>query len=248
MSGVKEALLRGEWCHRPPSGYDSIKRNGQRVLVVNEEGKLIRKAFLWKAKDGLTTEEIKLRLEKMGVKMWHQKLAYILRNPFYCGILSHASLEGQIVEGKQEKLVSREIFLKANEVLKENKQGYSINYDNVNVPLKNFLKCGHCGYNIPGYIVKKKNLWYYKCRKIRCCNNKSANELHTLFTEILSSFTFPQKYHKVIQEQVSRTYFKNSKESISDSEHLENQLRVIQTKLERLEERHIIEEISSENV
>jgi site-specific DNA recombinase len=246
MSGVKEALLRGEWCHRPPSGYDSIKRNGQRVLVVNEVGKLLRKAFLWKAKDGLSTEEIKLRLEKMGAKMWHQKLSYIFRNPFYCGILSHPSLEGQLIEGKQEKLVSKEIFLKANEILKENKQGYSINYDNVNVPLKNFLKCGHCGYNMPGYIVKKKNLWYYKCRKKGCCNNKSANELHTLFTEILSSFTFPKKYHKVIQEQVTRTYYKNSKENIDDSESLKNQLNVIQTKLERLEERHITEEISSE--
>jgi hypothetical protein len=136
--------------------------------------------------------------------------------------------------------------LKANEILKENKQGYSINYDNVNVPLKNFLKCGHCGYNMPGYIVKKKNLWYYKCRKKGCCNNKSANELHTLFTEILSSFTFPKKYHKVIQEQVTRTYYKNSKENIDDSESLKNQLNVIQTKLERLEERHITEEISSE--
>ncbi len=246
MSGVKEALLRGEWCHRPPSGYDSVKRNGQRVLVVNEVGKLLRKAFVWKAKDGLSTEEIKLRLEKMGAKMWHQKLSYIFRNPFYCGILSHPSLEGQLIEGKQEKLVSKEIFLKANEILKENKQGYSINYDNVNVPLKNFLKCGHCGYNMPGYIVKKKNLWYYKCRKKGCCNNKSANELHTLFTEILSSFTFPKKYLKVIQEQVTRTYYKNSKENIDDSESLKNQLNVIQTKLERLEERHITEEISSE--
>lgn len=246
MSGVKEALLRGEWCHRAPSGYDTIKRNGQRVLVVNEEGKLLRKAFMWKAKDGLSTEEIKLRLEKLGAKMWHQKLAYIFRNPFYCGIISHPALDGQLIEGKQEKLISKEIFLKANEVLKENTQGYSINFDNVNVPLKNFLKCGHCGCNMPGYIVKKKNLWYYKCRKKGCCNNKSANDLHTLFTEILSSFTFPKKYHKVIQEQVTRTYYKNSKENITDSERLRNQLNVIQTKLERLEERHITEEISVE--
>ena len=143
-------------------------------------------------------------------------------------------MKEQIIEGKQEKLSFKRNFLEVNEILKENKQGYSINYENVNVPLKNFLKCGHCGYNMPGYIVKKKNLWYYKCRKKGCCNNKSANELHTLFTEILSSFTFPEKYHKVIQEQVIRTYHKNSKENKDNSESLKNQLNVIQTKLERL--------------
>ena len=246
MSGVKEALLRGEWCHRAPTGYDSVKRNGQRVLVVNETGKLLRKAFLWKAKDGLSTEEIKARLAKMGEKMWHQKLAYIFRNPFYCGVLSHASLDGQPIEGTQEKLISKEIFLKVNEVLKENKQGYSINYDNDDIPLKNFLKCGHCGCNMPGYIVKKKNLWYYKCRKKGCGNNKSANELHASFTEVLSSFTFPEKYIKVIQEQVVRTYYKNTRENIDDSESFKKQLNVIQIKLERLEERHITEEISLE--
>src|ERR1017187_8298339 len=94
MSGVKEALLRGEWCHRPPIGYDTVRRNGQRLLVVNENGRLLRKAFIWKANEGLSTEETKLRLEKMGLKMWHQKIAYIFRNPFYCGILAHAALDG----------------------------------------------------------------------------------------------------------------------------------------------------------
>jgi site-specific DNA recombinase len=246
MSGVKEALLRGEWCHRPPSGYDSIKRNGQRVLVVNEIGKLLRKAFLWKANEGLSTEEIKSRLAKMGAKMWHQKLSYIFRNPFYCGILAHAALDGEPIEGTHEKLISKEIFLKVNDVLKENTQGYSCNYDNANIPLKNFLKCGHCGSNLPGYIVKKKNLWYYKCRKKGCGNNKSANELHALFTEVLSSFTFSKKYNKVIQEQVIRTYHKNTKENKDNSESHKKQLDAIQTKLERLEERHITEEISSE--
>ena len=31
MSGVKEALLRGEWCHRPPSGYDSVIPIGNNI-------------------------------------------------------------------------------------------------------------------------------------------------------------------------------------------------------------------------
>ena len=245
MSGVKEALLRGEWCHRPPFGYDTVKRNGERLLVVNESGKLLRKAFLWKA-EGFTTEEIKLRLDKLGLKLWHQKLSYIFRNPFYCGVLAHRALDGEPIEGTHEKLISKEVFLKVNDILKENTQGYSQNHENEKIPLKNFLKCGHCGSNIPGYIVKKKNLWYYKCRNKGCCNNKSAKELHSLFTEILASFTFPDKYNKVIQEQVTRKYNMNTTEQKDNSEQHQKQLEAIQTKLERLEERHILEEITSD--
>ena len=29
MAGVKEALLKGEWCHKAPYGYDEIKRKWQ---------------------------------------------------------------------------------------------------------------------------------------------------------------------------------------------------------------------------
>ena len=44
------------------------------------------------------------------------------------------------MKNKMKELISKEIFLKVNDVLKENSQGYSCNYDNVKLPLKNFLK------------------------------------------------------------------------------------------------------------
>lgn len=32
-----------------PQGYDIVKTNGVRKIVVNEEGKKLRKAFQWRA-------------------------------------------------------------------------------------------------------------------------------------------------------------------------------------------------------
>jgi DNA invertase Pin-like site-specific DNA recombinase len=45
MAGVKEMLLRGEWPTMPPMGYSIIRENALRKIVVNEKGKLLRKAF-----------------------------------------------------------------------------------------------------------------------------------------------------------------------------------------------------------
>lgn len=171
MSGVKEALLRGEWCHRPPFGYDIVRKDGKRMIIVNEKGKILRKGFLWKAQ-GVATAEVKRRLASMGLKFRYQSLGFILRNPFYCRLMTHNALEGKVVEGNHEKLISREVFLKVNDIIRERTQGYTVVRDNENIPLKNFIKCDHCGSNMPGYIVKRKNLWYYKCRMPGCSNKR----------------------------------------------------------------------------
>src|SRR5574343_1418968 len=39
MSGVKEAILRGEWCYRVPMGYDVVGTGRNRRMSVNGTGK-----------------------------------------------------------------------------------------------------------------------------------------------------------------------------------------------------------------
>lgn len=245
MAGVKEALLRGEWCHHPPIGYDSIQTNSERRLVVNEQGKLLRKAFLWKA-EGIGAEEIRRKLAAMGLKLYPQKIAYILRNPFYCGMIAHDALEGKLVEGKHEKLIPKETFLRVNEIISQRTQGYTVKHENNDVPLKNFLKCGHCDANMPGYIVRKKKLWYYKCRRRGCSNNKSAKDLHDTFTAILGRIEMDGQYKELVKEQMIRTYHKHNKANEENTLQMTKQLNEVTNKLERLEERYILEEISQD--
>ena len=118
IAGMRDKLLRGEWCVKPPMGYDSITKNGKRSIVVNKDGEMIRKAFLWFYYGKITQMEIFYRLKTMGLKISRNHLSSILRNPFYCGILSNKLLGGKVVKGKQEKIISPELFLEVNEILK----------------------------------------------------------------------------------------------------------------------------------
>lgn len=90
-------------------------------------------------------------------------------------------IRGKCCRRKPRKNDSREIFLKVNDILSTNKHGYSCYEENEIIPLKGFLKCGHCGEPMRGYIVKAKDIPYYKCNMEGCCNNKSARELHSIF-------------------------------------------------------------------
>jgi len=139
--------------------------------------------------DNLSIEEIRSRLKSLGLTLNHQRLSEILRNPFYCGLIAHKSLEGNLVEGKHEAIISKEVFLKVNGILSERKHGYKTDKEGDFVPLRRFLVCDHCGENMTGYLVRAKGLWYYKCRTKGCGNNKSAKVLHSAFTNLLQPYS-----------------------------------------------------------
>ncbi|MBD0368391.1 MAG: hypothetical protein ICV53_20080 [Flavisolibacter sp.] len=66
MAEVRDTLLRDDWVSKPPIGYSTIKENGKRKIVVNQKGKLLRKAFLWKVNEKVSNEEVRKRLAKLG--------------------------------------------------------------------------------------------------------------------------------------------------------------------------------------
>lgn len=129
MAGTKEMLLRGDWPTMPPLGYEILRVDGQRKIVINAKGKLLKLAFSWKAED-MSSESIRVRLAERGLKIYAQHLSTIFRNPFYCGMMVHNLLEGKVVPGNHEKMISQDLFLKVNGVLAKNAQGYKFKEDN----------------------------------------------------------------------------------------------------------------------
>jgi site-specific DNA recombinase len=246
MAGTREALMRGVWCAHKPIGYDKIVINGETKLVVNNEGKLLRKAFYWKVNENLNSEQCVARLENLGLKVSHQKMSTIFRNPFYCGMISHNLLEGKMVNGKHEKLISKEIFLKVNEIQNKNSFGYKQTPEQINIPLKVFVKCDKCGTGLTGYVVKRKNLWYYKCRSKGCCVNKSSEALNVLFENVLTDFILNSENLDLMQELLITEFDERSREGAETVRLLKEQYQGINGKLERLEERFMSEEITKE--
>jgi DNA invertase Pin-like site-specific DNA recombinase len=185
IDGMKGKFEKGDWVVMPPQGYDIVKINSVRKIVINEDGKKIRKAFLWKA-EGMRNDEIIQRLRAMGLPMYKQQLTKIFKRPFYCGMLAHGLLEGKVVQGNHEPLISKEIFFKVNEIHQQSPNfGVPHIKEQGELPLKVFVKCGDCGEPFTGYLMKARGLYYYKCRKTGCKCNKSAKQLHALFANEL---------------------------------------------------------------
>ncbi len=248
MAGIKEMLLRGDWCTKPPLGYDTVKINGKRSIIVNDTGKLLKKAFHWKVNEQISNQDIYRRLLSLGLKINHQRISETFKNPFYCGLITHNLLEGQIVEGNHEKLVSKEVFLKVNSLLEQNHHNYITTPENDFLPLKRFLKCDNCNSYMRGYVVQKKGIHYYKCNNIGCNNNKNAKALHSTFESILKSFntTLSPEIEKLMKIQMISTFNQLTEGEQETRTLLQSKYQEITAKLNRIEERFIEEEITKD--
>jgi site-specific DNA recombinase len=248
VTGMREALLRGDWCVRAPRGYDHIKQNGKRAIVLNDLGRALKNVFEWKVKENLPLEEMSLRMEKLGFKLDPRRISEVIKNPFYCGLLSHNLLGGKIVEGNHEKLISKEIFLQANELMQQRKTGYAINTPNNEIPLKRFIKCDTCGTFLRGYKAYKNQEYYYKCGTTECHSNKRADSIHRQFSSLLKSYQFAptSKLKDQLTKYITKEFNTQNKVDITERTTLQKQLLEINKKLERLEERFLEEDISKD--
>ena len=202
--GMKEKLQRGGWMGRPPLGYRRTERR-DKPIEFDENADLVAQIFILKASNTLSNTEISRQMATMGFKVSNKVLTDMLRNPFYCGYISHKLLDGKIVKGKHEPLISEEIFLKVNYILQSIPRGFKHSKTEV-MPLRQFLKCGKCGAGMTGYLVKKKHLYYYKCSTLACRNNRSANSIHELFENFLQTYSLKDHFLDPLKSNFQKTY------------------------------------------
>ncbi len=218
----------------------------KRRLVINAKRKLIRKAFHWKAEEKVTSQEIIRRLKGTGMMVFFQKMSWILRNPFYCGLMAHNLLGDEIVKGRHELLISKELFLEVNGLLAANRQGYKIDLENDHYSLKRFLKCGECGQFLRA--LKHKGIYHnYQCNTVGCSCSRRVEDVHIQFWEFIGQYTLKvdEDMRYVIREQIA-TYNQLNAEGEQMRDSLTSQINVLHQKLDWLEERLILEEIKPE--
>jgi site-specific DNA recombinase len=201
-----------------------------------------------------------LRKEKAvaGMKHKFQQGIWATRvpRPFYCGIINHGLLDGKVVESTHEKLISQEIFLKANGIHQANPNyGVPHKTENDYLPLKVFVKRDQCGHPFTGYIrtkitkKEKKELvfYYYKCRTNGCKCNRNNKELHQLFQEFLSQYSIKEEFVSAIQYELEHLFHDLNMDNTEQEVLLKGQLTEVKKKLSTiLEKYHVLETITQE--
>jgi hypothetical protein len=253
IPGLKSFLKAGNWLGSSPMGYDHYgtrvhdfdKRSIHQDIRLNEVGKKLQLAWQWKA-DGETDVEIIRRLKGFGVLITTQRISAMWRNVFYCGLIANKLLEGNVIQGNHEPMVSKDLFLKVQNIISIRKQGYTVIKEVEARPLTGDLYCSVCGGKMTSYENKKKMLHYYKCQNCngscinattsaRLTNKIGANEM---FVDLLESYVLEDKYVELFKLQIEKMLTSKSKEKKSEDTLIKKQLTELKNKRDKLEERH----------
>jgi len=242
IDGMREKLLRGEWLGNCPTGYEYDRSNvsKEQKIIIGPKGEFIKEAFEWRA-IGHTYDVIVARLKPFGITLQKQALTDLFKNPFYCGLISHNFLAGELVKGKHEALISEDLFLKVNQLRKTD--GFKVNKANDNLPLKVFVKDAGSGEPFTGYEVKKKGLYYYKISKVGVKVNRSVTIMHDKFKELLSTFTVSEDFIEPLIIQLRYTWDNLTESNTGEKKALSAKLNEVDKNLEIIERRHAYGEI-----
>ena len=207
------ALRSGRWISRAPRGYDMKTTRASQTITINAEGELIRKAFKMRADENLTNEEVRERLKAMGLDLSKQRWSEIFRNIFYAGYFAHPFLNGDVIEGRHEPLVSIEDFMEINESnLKTHSRGYEAKMDKEYAPLLGAIRCPNCGHSLTASLSTKmrkeygKEVGYYVCSRKGCKCNASTKKVNNAFEEWLNSISFSEAHMTLLGAQLKKAF------------------------------------------
>ena len=238
----ERALRDGRWIQQAPIGYDMHTTHKAQTITVNKTGQMIKIAFRMKADENLTNEEVRSRMAGMGLNLTKQKWSRIFRNVFYAGYFSHPFLQGEVIPGPQEPLVSLENFLKVNGMLqKAHNRGYETKTDKEYAPLLGSLKCPVCGHNLTAALSTKmrkkygRETGYYVCSRKGCKCNVSALRANRAFERWADGIALPERISDILEAQLRKAFPVLNKQNVEEVAAIKSNLTRVENEIQQVE-------------
>ena len=259
IPGMIKMLENGHWLGNPPPGYihfgpkvkDPSRYAPTQRIEKGPDAVFIRRGWDMKL-TGMGDHLIVARLSQMGYVITKQKLSEIWRNPFYCGVSANKLLNGRVVKGNWERMVTDCEFFKVQEILKGNPGKRPHELSNPRIPLSSFTYCT-CGTKLTGYYTSTRGMYYYKCR---ICKGVSINAdttdrsknvgAHKLFVDFLKKYELPAHLVPAYKAQAKKVYSQLSGEKIIDEDLVNREIIKLQSDLKNLHRKHALEGLDKE--
>ncbi len=169
--GFRSKIEAGEYPHRPPYGYRTVKESkGSRLPTPDpEKAENIRTIFKLMASGKYSIDTLREELFQRGMcfsastRRWTRShLAKLLRHPFYIGkILWH----GKVYEGKHKPIVNEQVWQKVQKIL-DGRNNTKCHKRRKFTYGHGLIKCSGCGYSITAEMHKQQYS-YYICSQRR---------------------------------------------------------------------------------
>ena len=257
--GLRQKVKRGEYPGPAPIGYLNDPRT-KTVVVDRKFSKVIRSAFEFYAKGGARLEDVSDFLAQRGIlslggKRIHKTRAtFILSNPFYIGLFRYG---GELHEGRYEPIITKKLFDEAQTILKQRGRPH---HQPTNDPqaLCGLVRCGTCGMMITAEVKVKRQLngnvheyVYYRCtrksKSITCAAPFIRQEsLDEQLSSLLQTVSLREDWAEKLLVMAEQSQSSSAQSNAAGVEEGQKAIRAIQTKLQRLLDGYLDQDIERE--
>lgn len=244
-AGMRAALELGRWTFTAPLGYLNAPRACGKSLVLDpERGPLVRRAFEDLASARFTKQEIIARATEAGLRsrrgltLTPQSFGQMMRNPIYIGKVESPDF-GVSTVGDFEPLVDEATFYRAQAVLDRRIVVVGPRQRNhPDFPLRGFVRCETCGRPLTGSWSKGRNSHYayYHCQRQCRAVNVSKAVLEGAFADELALLQPTPGYMRLVTDRILYVWEQRRAETKDRTQEQEKRVKVIQQKLDRLDE------------
>ena len=196
--GIRRGKKEGRWLGACLKGYINTRDENNRPIVAPEGGKqeeLIKRAFTEFSTGLYNMEEVRLKLNREGLKCTRNSFWMLLRNRGYIGKVLVPAYKDELavwVEGNHKPLISENLFYTVQDILTGRRKNLPLKKQTVRdeFPLRGFLTCPRCGTTLTasastGKMGKK--FYYYHCSK-GCKERQKAVDVNEAFVKLLKDF------------------------------------------------------------
>ena len=202
--GLQQKARMGIYPSLAPRGY--VNDKGTKTIIIDPTlAPIMKRAFEEYAEGNRTLDNMQDFLaengvlskkhnsrNKGGMKVRHDRIRRMLRNPFYYG---HFEYAGELYEGKHPPIISKALFDKVQAVLE--KRTHHMTTERAPKVYTGLLRCGECGRMITAEIQKGHT--YYRCTKkskVAKCSQPFVREeaLDQQLSALLAQFTLRQDW------------------------------------------------------
>lgn len=238
-NGMRRAIKEGRWISKAPIGYNnSLDDNRKKIIIANKDAPLVAQAFQMMATNSYSQDEVRVTINKQGVKWTKSHFARILKNPVYAGYLILPATKeepAEVIQGIHKPIIEMGLFNDVQAVLdgRLNKTTRpKKNSLNENLPLRGFLQCAVCGGKLTGSASRSKTGKrhnYYHCNN---CHKQriKAEVVNGKFSEWLKSLS--------VKDEIKLLYYETIKGLLKYSEDDKRKaLRQIDMEIEKRKQR-----------
>lgn len=266
--GLWSGKSEGRYLRKAPYGYKNIriKKDGtitnharkkgdansdvSHIIPDPEQAVIIRDIF----EDFIAGQSYVMILHKAVLNGFpltgKEVIKRILTNELYAGFIkvpAYKTAKAKTIPGLHEAIIPADTFWKAFYKVQQQTRPTGPKIMDINLPVRGFLQCEHCGDNHTGTRCKGRSAYYYYywCNTCRGKNYPSI-KVNSDIETILSGLSLPdhllQAYRIELKIQIADSLGDNRLRIDRET----GEIRLVEKKLKSIEEKYIDDRISDE--